>query len=186
MKILCISPAFPETYWGHERTLDMLGKRSLLPPLGLLTVAALLPRDWEVRLCDMNVRPLLNADLDWADVVFLSGMLVQRPSMLKVAARARAMGKTVVAGGPHATATPEALAPYVDSIVVGEAEELIAPLCAALLADRTALPARFSGAGRPDLKQLPPPRYDLLDIDAYHAIGVQWGRGCPFRCTPIA
>jgi radical SAM superfamily enzyme YgiQ (UPF0313 family) len=182
MKVLCISPVFPETYWGHERTLRFIGKRSILPPLGLLTVAAMLPRDWEVRLCDMNVRPLDDADLAWADVIFLSGMLVQRPSMLEVAARARAMGKTVVAGGPHATATPEALEPYVDCIVIGEAEDLIAPLCAALLGDRAMLPARFASAGRPDLKQLPPPRYDLLDIKAYHSIGVQWGRGCPFSC----
>jgi radical SAM superfamily enzyme YgiQ (UPF0313 family) len=182
MKVLCISPVFPETYWGHEHTLRLIGKRALLPPLGLLTVAALLPPDWEVRLCDMNVRPLEDSDLDWADVVFLSGMLVQQPSMLEVAARARARGKTIVAGGPHATATPDAIAPYVDCIVVGEAEELIAPLCAALLADPKALPARFAATARPDLKRLPPPRYDLLDIDAYHAIGVQWGRGCPFNC----
>jgi radical SAM superfamily enzyme YgiQ (UPF0313 family) len=182
MKVLCISPVFPETYWGHERTLQFIGKRSILPPLGLLTVAALLPRDWEVRLCDMNVRPLEDADLAWADVVFLSGMLVQRPSMLEVAARARAMNKTIVAGGPHATATPDALAPYVDSIVIGEAEDLIAPLCEALLADRSALPARFASSERPDLKKTPSPRYDLLDIKAYHAIGVQWGRGCPFSC----
>jgi radical SAM superfamily enzyme YgiQ (UPF0313 family) len=182
MKVLCISPVFPETYWGHERTLQFIGKRSILPPLGLLTVAAMLPRDWEVRLCDMNVRSLEDEDLAWADVVFLSGMLVQRPSMLDVAARARAMGKTVVAGGPHATATPDAVAPYVDSIVIGEAEDLIAPLCEALLGDRTALPARFVSSERPNLKQVPAPRYDLLDIKAYHAIGVQWGRGCPFSC----
>jgi radical SAM superfamily enzyme YgiQ (UPF0313 family) len=182
MKVLCVSPVFPETYWGHERTLQFIGKRSILPPLGLLTVAAMLPQDWEVRLCDMNVRPLEDADLSWSDVIFLSGMLVQRPSMLEVATRARALGKTIVAGGPHATATPDALAPYVDSIVVGEAEDLIAPLCEALLADRTALPARFVGAERPDLKRTPAPRYDLLDIKAYHAMGVQWGRGCPFSC----
>ena len=182
MKVLCISPVFPETYWGHERTLQFIGKRSILPPLGLLTVAAMLPRDWEVRLCDMNVRPLEDADLSWADVVFLSGMLVQRPSMLEVAVRARALGKTIVAGGPHATATPEALDPFVDSIVIGEAEDLIAPLCEALLSDRSTLPARFVGTERPDIKKTPTPRYDLLDIDAYHAIGVQWGRGCPFSC----
>jgi radical SAM superfamily enzyme YgiQ (UPF0313 family) len=182
MRVLCISPRFPETYWGHEHALRLIGKRALLPPLGLLTVAALLPRDWEVRLCDMNVRELEDADLDWADVVFLSGMLVQRPSMLEVAMRARARGKIIVAGGPHATATPEALAPYVDSIVVGEAEDLMGPLCAALEADPSTLPARFVATERPDLKRRPPPRYDLLDIDAYHTIGVQWGRGCPFRC----
>jgi radical SAM superfamily enzyme YgiQ (UPF0313 family) len=182
MKILCVSPLFPETYWGHEHSLRLIGKRALLPPLGLLTVAALLPPDWEVRLCDMNVRTLEDADLDWADVVFLSGMIVQRPSMLGVAARARARGKLVVAGGPHATATPEALAPYVDSIVVGEAEDLMDALCAALVAGRAALPSRFVATARPDLKRLPPPRYDLLDIAAYHVIGVQWGRGCPFHC----
>jgi radical SAM superfamily enzyme YgiQ (UPF0313 family) len=182
MKVLCVSPVFPETYWGQERTLRLVGKRALLPPLGLLTVAALLPRDWQVRLCDMNVEPLDDSDLAWADVVFLSGMLVQRASMLEAAARARALGKTIVAGGPHATATPDAVAPYVDCIVVGEVENVIADLCSALETDRTALPPRFVAKGRPDLKRLPPPRYDLLDVDAYHAIGVQWGRGCPFNC----
>ncbi len=181
MKILCVSPRFPETYWGHEHSLRLVGKRALLPPLGLLTVAALLPRDWEVRLCDMNTRPLDDSDLDWADVIFLSGMLVQRPSMLEVAARARARGKTVVVGGPHATATPEAMAPHVDTVVVGEAEDLIGPLCAALESGGP-LPARFTATGRADLRRLPPPRYDLLDIKAYHCVGVQWGRGCPFRC----
>jgi radical SAM superfamily enzyme YgiQ (UPF0313 family) len=130
----------------------------------------------------MNVRELSDAALEWADVVFLSGMLVQRPSMLEVAARARSLGKRIVAGGPHATATPEAVAPYVDCIVVGEADELIAPLCEALAGDAAALPPRFVATTRPDLTRLPPPRYDLLEIGAYHAIGVQWGRGCPFRC----
>lgn len=182
MKVLCIWPQFPETYWGHEHALRLIGKRSLLPPLGLLTVAALLPPDWDVRLCDVNVRPLEDQELDWADVVFLSGMLVQRPSMLEIAARARARGKVIVAGGPHATSTPDALAKFVDTIVVGEAEDLIGPLCAALQGDRASLPARFVASGRPDLRKLPPPRYDLLDVDAYHVIGVQWGRGCPFRC----
>jgi radical SAM superfamily enzyme YgiQ (UPF0313 family) len=182
MKVLCVSPQFPETYWGQERALRLIGKRALLPPLGLITVAALLPPDWEVRLCDMNVRALADAELDWADVVFLSAMLVQRPSLLEVAARARSRGKIVVCGGPHATATPDAVAPYVDTIVVGEAEDLVGPLCAALTAGRATLPARFVAKARPDLTRLPPPRYDLLDIEAYHAIGVQWGRGCPFRC----
>ena len=182
MKVLCVSPTFPETYWGQEHALRLIGKRALLPPLGLLTIAALLPPDWEVRLCDTNVRPLSDADLAWADVIFLTGMLVQRPSMLEVARRARALGKLIVAGGPHATATPDALEPFVDCIVVGEAEELIAPLCAALLADGSALPARFVASERPDIRRLPPPRYDLLDVSAYNSIGVQWGRGCPFRC----
>jgi radical SAM superfamily enzyme YgiQ (UPF0313 family) len=182
MKVLCVSPAFPETYWGHERALRLIGKRALLPPLGLLTVAALLPADWEVRLVDMSVQSLEDVDLLWADVVFLSGMLVQHESMRQIATRARTLGTPVVAGGPHATATPDAIAPYVDCVVVGEAEDLMAELCAALLAQPRALPPRLVASGRPDLKRLPPPRYDLLDVDAYHAMGVQWGRGCPFNC----
>src|SRR5512137_888767 len=151
MKVLCIWPRFPETYWGQDRAMRLIGKRAMIPPLGLITVAALLPRDWEVRLCDMNVRALTDADLDWADAVFLSGMLVQRPSMLEVAARARAHGRLVVAGGPHATATPDALAAHVDTIVVGEAEDLMGALCAALAAGRPGLPDRFVATARPDL-----------------------------------
>ncbi|HJX54671.1 MAG TPA: B12-binding domain-containing radical SAM protein, partial [Polyangia bacterium] len=92
MKILCLYPAFPRTYWGHEDSLRLMGKRSLLPPLGLLTVAALLPKDWEVRLCDLNVQTLAPDELQWADAVFLSGMLVQRDSLLELAVRARAAG----------------------------------------------------------------------------------------------
>jgi len=182
MKVLCVAPVFPETYWGHEHALRLIGKRALLPPLGLLTVAAMLPPAWEVRLCDMSVRALDDADLDWADVVFLSGMLVQHAAMVEIATRARARGKIVVAGGPHASATPEALAPHVDVVVAGEAEELMAPLCTALAGERAALPARFVAQGRPELGLLPPPRYDLLEVQAYHAIGMQWGRGCPFHC----
>jgi len=121
MRILCLYPAFPQTYWGHENSLRLMGKRSLLPPLGLLTVAALLPKDWDVRLCDLNVRPLATGELEWADAVFLSGMLVQRRSLLDLAARARAAGKIVVIGGPVATTSPELLESHADCVVSGEA-----------------------------------------------------------------
>ena len=181
MRILCLYPAFPRTYWGHESSLRLMGKRSLLPPLGLLTVAALLPKDWEVRLCDLNVQALAPGDLQWADAVFLSGMLVQRDSLLELAARARAAGKVVVVGGPVATTSPELLTPYADCVVSGEAEELMAPLCEAL-AKGAELPARMAAPRRPELGTLPPPRYDLLDVDAYHSLSVQWSRGCPFNC----
>ena len=181
MRILCLYPAFPRTYWGHESSLRLMGKRSLLPPLGLLTVAALLPKDWEVRLCDLNVQALAPGDLQWADAVFLSGMLVQRDSLLELAAQARAAGKVVVVGGPVATTSPELLTPYADCVVSGEAEELMAPLCEAL-AKGAELPARMAAPRRPELGTLPPPRYDLLDVDAYHSLSVQWSRGCPFNC----
>jgi radical SAM superfamily enzyme YgiQ (UPF0313 family) len=158
-----------------------MGKRSLLPPLGLLTVAALLPKDWEVRLCDLNVQALAPDELQWADAVFLSGMLVQRDSLLKLAAQARAAGKVVVVGGPVATTSPELLTPFADCVVSGEAEELMAPLCEAL-ARGSDLPARMAAPRRPELRTLPSPRYDLLDVKAYHSLSVQWSRGCPFNC----
>jgi radical SAM superfamily enzyme YgiQ (UPF0313 family) len=181
MRILCLYPEFPRTYWGHESSLRLMGKRALLPPLGLLTVAALLPKHWEVRLCDLNVRPLASDEVDWADVVFLSGMLVQRDSLLNLAALARAAGKTVVIGGPVATTSPELLEAHADCVVSGEAEELVEILCAAL-AKGEPLPPRLAAPRRPELGCLPPPRYDLLDVSAYHSLSVQWSRGCPFNC----
>jgi radical SAM superfamily enzyme YgiQ (UPF0313 family) len=180
LKVLCVYPKFPKTYWGAEYSMPLTGKGALLPPLGLLTIAALLPPDWPVRLCDMNLAPLDDADLDWADVVFLSGMIVQRDSLLEVARRARARKKTIVAGGPYANTSADSLAAEVDCVVVGEAEDLMAPLCEALA--KGELPARMQAAARPDVKTLPPPRYDLLDAQAYHSIGLQWSRGCPFNC----
>jgi radical SAM superfamily enzyme YgiQ (UPF0313 family) len=182
MKILLVYPSFPKTYWGQEYAMPLTGRKSMLPPLGLLTVAALLPSDWELRLCDLNTRSLDPAEIDWADAIFLSGMLVQRHSMLEVARLARAHGKIVVMGGAYASTSPEALAPYADTVVVGEAEELIAPLAQALAKGRDALPRRMQAAARPDVSKVPPPRFDLLDIRAYQSIGLQWSRGCPFNC----
>ena|SRR5215510_3882070 len=93
-KLLCVYPAFPKTYWGAEYSMPLIGKKALLPPLGLLTVAALLPRDWEVRLADYNVRPFDPIELEWADVVFLSGMLIQREPLHEIARLARAAARS--------------------------------------------------------------------------------------------
>jgi radical SAM superfamily enzyme YgiQ (UPF0313 family) len=180
MRVLCVYPSFPKTYWGAEYSLALTGKKSMLPPLGLLTVAALLPPGWLVRLCDLNLRPLDPADLEWADVVFISGMLIQRDSLHAVARAARARGKPVVAGGAYASTSPDALAPEVDCVVVGEAESLMPELVAAL--ERGSLPPRLEAPEYPDVKTVPVPRYDLLEIAAYQSIGVQWSRGCPFNC----
>ncbi len=181
MRVLCVYPSFPNTYWGAEYSLALTGKKSMLPPLGLLTVAALLPPSWPVRLADLNVRPLDPADLDWADVVFVSGMLVQRQSLHAVARAARAHKKPVVAGGAYASTSPDALSSEVDCVVIGEAEELMGELVAALEGGGP-LPARLEAPEYPDVKRVPTPRYDLLDISAYQSIGVQWSRGCPFNC----
>jgi len=181
MRVLLVYPSFPKTYWGAEHSLALVGKKSMLPPLGLITVASLLPRAWAVRLADLNVRPLDAAELEWADVVFVSGMLVQRDSLHAVARAARARGKPVVAGGAYASTSPDAIAAEVDCVVVGEAEELMASLVDALERGGP-LPRRLEADEYPDVTKAPTPRYDLLDISAYQSMGVQWSRGCPFNC----
>ncbi len=181
MRALLVYPAFPRTYWGAEHAMPLAGKRSLLPSLGLLTVAALLPRAWELRYHDLNVRPLGDGDLAWADVVLLSGMQVQQASLVEVAARARRLGKRVIVGGAWASTSPDAVAPHADCVVVGEAEALVGPLAAALERGE-APPRRMQAAERPDVASSPTPRFDLLDPGAYQSIGVQFSRGCPFSC----
>ncbi len=167
------------TYWGMEYAHRLTGKKALLPPLGLLTVAALVPREWQVRLVDMNVEPLTDADFEWADVVFVGAMQIQRISFHEVIARAHAMGKTVVVGGAYATTDPDA-AGDADAIVIGESEDLMGRVCRDVEAGT--LDRRYQAAERPDVTRSPVPRFDLLRIAAYHSLGVQFSRGCPFNC----
>src|SRR5438876_335349 len=120
MKVLLINPEFPDTYWSFRHALPFEGKRSAFPPLGLLTVSALLPESWERRLVDMNVRKLKTADVEWADVVFASAMLVQKGSLKQVVELCNKLGKRIVVGGPYVTTTLEELA-GADHVVLGEA-----------------------------------------------------------------
>jgi len=121
MKALLVYPEFPDTYWSFRHALSFEGKQSAFPPLGLLTVSAMLPTSWERRLVDMNVRRLRDADVEWADVVFLSAMIVQKDSLERVVALCKAHGKRVVVGGPYVSTSAEHL-PAADHIFVGEAE----------------------------------------------------------------
>ena len=179
MHALLVHPAFPKTYWGMEYARLLTRRSALLPPLGLLTVAALLPSDWSVRLIDMSVEPLLEKDLNWADVVFVGAMQIQRESFHDVIRRAHLFGKTVVVGGAYPTTEPEA-ARDADCVVIGESEELIGPLCHDIAVG--AIKPRYTADDRPDITRSPVPRYDLLRIEAYQSIGVQFSRGCPFNC----
>jgi radical SAM superfamily enzyme YgiQ (UPF0313 family) len=154
-------------------------RAALLPPLGLITVAALLPDEWAVRLLDMSVEPLREEDLSWAEVVFVGAMQVQQASYHQVIRRALALGKTVVVGGAYPTTDPEA-SYEANSIVIGESEDLIAPLCHDL--ERGTLQARYAAERRPDVTRSPVPRFDLLRRNVYQSIGVQFSRGCPFNC----
>src|SRR6186713_1210377 len=107
MRALLVHPEFPRTYWGFQYGLEAIGKRASLPPLGLITVAALLPQTWDFRLADLNIKPLDDEDLRWAEIVLVGGMLVQEPSMHQVLERARALGRRTVVGGPAASTSPE-------------------------------------------------------------------------------
>jgi radical SAM superfamily enzyme YgiQ (UPF0313 family) len=159
--------------------LPLVRRRGLVAPLPLITVAALLPRHWELRLVDLAIESLDDADLGRADVVMLSGMIVQRASLHSVLERCRRLGVRTVVGGPYATAQPEQLE-GADHLVLGEAEELVAELAADLEAGR----ARrvYRAPRRPDLGLSPVPRYDLLRPGAYHYLALQFSRGCPFEC----
>ena len=179
MNVLLAYPEFPDTFWSFKHALRFVRKPANSPPLGLLTVAGMLPREWNLRLVDLNVRPLADADLAWADCAFVSAMAVQRPSVERILARCAAAGVPVVAGGPLFTAQPEQF-PTVDHLVLGEAELTLPPL----LADLARGSARHVYASPEfcDLAVSPSPRWDLVDLDAYVSMPIQFSRGCAFDC----
>ncbi len=179
MNALLIYPEWPDTYWSFKHALPFEGKRSAFPPLGLLTIAPLLPKHWKKRLVDTNIRPLTEADLAWADVALLSGMLVQKPDLLAILARCRARGLPTVVGGP-VTSSVEELPRHADHVVIGEAEELMAGL-AADLEQGTAKPL-YRARELPVLTQAPLPDLSLIDTKRYSAMAIQFSRGCPFNC----
>ena len=179
MNVLLIYPRFPDTYWSFRYALSFQGKRAAQPPLGLMTVAALLPQSWNKRLIDANVERLRDRDLAWADVVFLSGMQVQQRELIAIARRCRARGLRTVVGGPIASSVPRSELEC-DHVVIGEAEDLIDGL-AADLERGTALPL-YQSAERPGLERCPLPDLSLIRMRRYSTMTVQCSRGCPYSC----
>lgn len=179
MNALLVYPQFPETYWSFKHALKFLGKRAAQPPLGLMTVAALLPRHWTKRLVDTNVERLRERDLKWADVVMLSGMQIQHEALAAIAARCRALGKRTVVGGPI-TSSLSADELKVDHVVIGEAESLIEGLANDL--EQGTAKAVYQAAERPQMETSPLPRLDLIKMEKYSTMTVQYSRGCPFNC----
>jgi radical SAM superfamily enzyme YgiQ (UPF0313 family) len=179
MKILLLYPEFPDTFWSFKHALKFIRKKAGAPPLGLLTVAAMLPPEWDKRLVDLNVTDLSEKDLKWADYVFVSAMIVQRESVRTILKRCKAAGTKVVAGGPLFTMEHEQF-PEVDHFVLNEAEETLAPFVRDLVAGR----ARrvYSSAEFPDIHQTPIPLWRLADLRHYDTISIQFSRGCPFNC----
>ena len=179
MNVLLVYPRHPDTFWSFQHVLRFVGKRSAFPPLGLLTVAAMLPREWHVRLVDTNVASLRDADLGWADWVMLSGMIVHRESAREIAQRAAALGKPVIAGGPLFT-TGHAGFPEIPHFVLGEAENVIAEVVGDMEAG--AVKPTYRAGAFPELHETPVPRWDLIDMRHYVTMPVQFSRGCPFDC----
>jgi radical SAM superfamily enzyme YgiQ (UPF0313 family) len=179
MNALLLYPEFPDTFWSFKHALKFIHKRASLPPLGLLTVAAMLPREWGKRLVDVNVRKLRERDLDWADLVLISGMIAQRDSARELIARCRAAGKRIVAGGPLFT-LEHGQFPEVDHFVLDEAEVTLPEFLGDL--ERGGARREYVSTHFPDLQQTPPPLWELADLRGYASMSLQFSRGCPFDC----
>ena len=179
MKILLVNPEFPDTYWSFRHALPFEGKRCAFPPLGLLTVSALLPPTWERKLVDLNIQSLKSSDIEWADMVFATAMLVQKDSLKQVVKRCRAAGKRVVVGGPYITTSVEEL-PDADHIFLGEAETTLPQFIEDLA--RGEARRSYQATERPPLSATPQADFHLVDMKRYSAMSVQYSRGCPFSC----
>ena len=180
MNVLLIYPEFPDTFWSFKHALKFIHKKSVSPPLGLLTVAAMLPLEWSKRLVDLNVRSLTERDLAWADYAFISGMAVQRESAREAIERCRAAGVKVVAGGPLFTIEREPFDDIVDHFVLNEGE-LTLPAFLDDLAHGRAQHV-YTSTDYADIQHTPVPLWQLLDLKRYAAINIQFSRGCPFNC----
>jgi radical SAM superfamily enzyme YgiQ (UPF0313 family) len=179
MKVLLVYPEFPDTFWSFKHALKFIRKRASLPPLGLLTVAAMLPESWEKRLVDLNVCKLTAEDLAWADMAFVSAMVVQREAARDVIARCKAAGLIVVAGGPLFIHEHEQFE-HVDHFILNEAELTLPPFLSDLAAGR---PQRvYATSDFADTSQTPVPLWRLLDLKYYATMAIQFSRGCPYDC----
>ncbi len=179
MNVLLISPQTPDTFWSFKHVMRFISKKAAFPPLGLLTVAGMLPREWSLRLVDLNVTRLTNQDLRWADYVMLSAMIVHRHSVNQILERCRQVHKPVIAGGPLFTTGYETF-PGIQHFVLGEAELLMPKVVGDM--KRGTLRRLYQGQERPDLSHTPAPRWDLIDLRRYATMAVQFSRGCPFNC----
>ncbi len=179
MKALLIYPEFPDTFWSFKHALKFIHKKAAFPPLGLLTLGAMLPKEWSTRLIDLNVKPVTERDLAWADAAFISGMSVQRDSAHQIIAQCKEGGLKVVAGGPLFTSGYEEF-DQVDHFVLNEAE-LTLPLFLADLERGSAKPV-YKTAEFSNISKTPAPLWELADMKRYAAMNIQFSRGCPFDC----
>ena len=179
MKILLIYPGYPNTFWSFSHALKLVHKKAAHPPLGLLTVAAMLPGEWEKKVVDMNVTTLKDKDIEWADYAFISAMVVQRDSAKETIARCNRLGTRVVAGGPLFTTEYEEY-DNVDHLVLDEAETTLPPFLEDL--EKGHAQHIYTSKERPDITKTPVPLWSLINLNKYSSMNVQYSRGCPYDC----
>ena len=181
---LFVYPKFPPSYWGFKYALEFLGKKSSMPPLGLLTIAGMFPKDYALKVIDMNVEPLTAAHLEWADVVLTSTMIVQKDSLYEVAESCNRAGVPIIAGGPHPTSYYDNIKAETDAVIdhflFGEVEEIFEDF----LTDFESGSAKevYRETRKPAITLTPLPRYDLINLNDYGNMALQFSRGCPFNC----
>jgi radical SAM superfamily enzyme YgiQ (UPF0313 family) len=181
MKALLLYPLFPKTFWSYHAFMKMVGLKASVPPLGIITVAALLPQDWEIRFCDRNVQSETDQDWEWCDLVILSAMLAQKDDFLAQIKKAVQLGKKVAVGGPYPTSIPDpARAAGANYLILDEGEITISQFLDAINSGQEQ--GIFRASEKPDISQSPPPRFDLLKREDYLMMAVQFSRGCPFQC----
>lgn len=182
MNVLLIYPRFPKSFWSFDKTLELINLKAQLPPLGLVTVAAILPQHWNFKLVDRNVRSVIEEEWAWADLVIVSAMIVQKPDFVEVIQTAKHHGCLVAVGGPYPTTLPEEVeAAGADFLILDEGEITLPKFVEAIERGETC--GRFRSDGeKPDVTTTPIPRYDLLEMEAYAEMSIQFSRGCPFQC----
>ena len=180
LKVLLVWPRFPSSFWTFDGILDLVPIEAEQPPLGLLTVAALCPKSWTLRLIDRSFEDLRDEDILWADLVMVSGMRVQKDDIREILLRARALRRRTMIGGPFASSEPDLLLRMADHVVVGEPDEVFPEIAFDL--ERGAARRLYVVKEKPDISQTPMPRFDLLKIEKYASMAVQFSRGCPFQC----
>src|SRR6202165_721765 len=180
IKVLMVWPSFPTSFWSLGEVMQIVPERALVPPLGLITVAALCPAHWEIRLVDLAFQALRDEDILWADLVMVSAMAVQRKGVRLTLERASRLNRRTMIGGPSATSDPHALLPLADHVVVGEPDEICPEI--ALDLERGSARRLYNIVEKPDVSRPPVPRFDLLALNKYTFMFVQFSRGCPFTC----
>lgn len=180
LKVLLVWPKFPPSFWGFEGFLDMMPEDAVTPPLGLVTVAALCPASWTLKLLDHSFDEVSDEDLRGADLVLVSAMHAQRSDAVDILRRARSVGTRTFIGGPWASSEPEIVQLEADHVMIGEAEEVFAEIALAL--ENGTAQSVYHVTAKPDLSASPIPRFDLLRMDKYVSMPVQFARGCPFQC----